>query len=584
MATRIHTHTYDALVVGAGGAGLMAALYAGREPDLRTAVISKLYPTRSHTGAAQGGIGAALGNMDEDGDRPEWHAFDTVKGSDYLGDQDAIRIMCEAAPEVVYELEHMGLPFSRTDDGKIAQRRFGGHTKNFGEEPVRRSCYAASRTGHTILQTLYQQCTKEGVEFHNEYHVVDLLVEDGTCRGVVALELATGDLHVFRASGVLMATGGHGRVWEVTSNAVTLTGDGLTLASRAGIPLEDLEFYQFHPTGIAGMGILITEGVRGEGGVLRNDAGERFMEEYAPSMKDLASRDVVSRAMYKEIRAGRGIDGDRKIHLDATHLGRDVLATKLTEIVDFCRTYLGIDPVDEPMPVHPTAHYAMGGIPTNVDGEVLASEDPDDVVRGLYAAGEAACVSVHGANRLGTNALLELVVFGRRAGTAMAEHCRAVDPPAVSAEAAESARAELESIRGREEGERAAVLREELQRLMMDKVSVFRTEELLTEARDELAELAERAERIVIDDEGEAFNLDLTEAWETRGMVELAQVITECALNRTESRGAHSREDHPDRNDEEWLKHTFAFRRDGDVEIRYQPVTVTDFEPKERTY
>lgn len=577
-------HTYDALVVGAGGSGLMAALYLGKHPDVRTAVISKLYPTRSHTGAAQGGIGAALGNMDDDGDRPEWHAFDTVKGSDYLGDQDAIEIMCSEAPEVVYELEHMGLPFSRTEEGRIAQRKFGGHTKNFGEEAVRRSCYAASRTGHTILQTLYQQCSKEGVEFYNEFHVVDLLVEDGRCRGLVALELATGKLHVFRASAVLLATGGHGRVWEITSNAVTLTGDGLVLCSRSGLPLEDLEFYQFHPTGINKMGILITEGVRGEGGILRNSEGDRFMEEYAPNLKDLASRDVVSRAIYKEIRAGRGIGGERYVHLDATHLGREVLETKLTEIVDFCRTYLGIDPVDQPMPVQPTAHYAMGGIPTDVDGQVQRNAD-GDLVSGLYAAGEAACVSVHGANRLGTNALLDLVVFGRRAGTAMAEFCAEADVARIGSEAAEPVREELETLRTREDGERAADIRADLQRLMMEKVSVFRTDELLREARDELRRLADRAANIAIDDRGREFNLDLTEAWETRGLVELAQVITECALNRTESRGAHSREDHPERDDEEWLKHSFAWRRaNSDIEIRYQPVTITRFEPKERTY
>ncbi len=578
-----NVHTYDALVVGAGGSGLMAALYLGKHPDVRTAVISKLYPTRSHTGAAQGGIGAALGNMDEDGDRPEWHMFDTVKGSDYLGDQEAIEIMCREAPDVVYELEHMGLPFSRTEDGKIAQRRFGGHTKDFGEEAVRRSCYAASRTGHTILQTLYQQCSKEGVEFHNEFHVLDLVMEDGACRGLVALELATGELHLFRAKAVLLATGGHGRVWEITSNAVTLTGDGLVLAARRGVPLEDLEFYQFHPTGIAKMGILITEGVRGEGGILRNDAGERFMEEYAPNLKDLASRDVVSRAIYKEIRAGRGIDGKRHVHLDATHLGRDVLESKLTEIVDFCRTYLGIDPVEEPMPVQPTAHYAMGGIPTNVDGEVQADET-GATLPGLYAAGEAACVSVHGANRLGTNALLDLVVFGRRAGNAMADFCAGTDPDPAGEESLARVRDEVRAFKEREEGHRAAEIRERMQQIMFEKVSVFRTEELLQEAREELAELSEMADRIVIDDKGDAFNLDLTEAWETKGMIELARVITECAHNRTESRGAHSREDYPERDDDEWLKHTFAFLRGDDVEIRYMPVSITRFEPKERTY
>ena len=576
-------HTYDALVVGAGGAGLMASLYLGRHPDVRTAVVSKLYPTRSHTGAAQGGIGASLGNMDPGGDRPEWHTYDTVKGSDYLGDQDAIEVMCQDAPEVVYELEHMGLPFSRTEDGRIAQRRFGGHTKDFGEEAVRRSCYAASRTGHAILQTLYQQCVRHDVKFFNEFHVVDLLIEDDTCRGVVALELATGELHVFRAKAVLLATGGHGRVWEITSNAVTLTGDGLALVARKGLPLEDLEFYQFHPTGIYRMGILITEGVRGEGGILRNSEGDRFMEEYAPNMKDLASRDVVSRAIYKEIRAGRGIDGKRYVHLDATHLGREVIEKKLTEIADFCRTYLGIDPVDEPMPVQPTAHYAMGGIPTNIRGEVMADET-GRVVRGLYAAGEAACVSVHGANRLGTNSLLDLVLFVRRSGDAMAGYCANADLLPGGEEDAEPAREELEAIRTREEGERAADIRTEMQELMMHNVSVFRTGELLEEAQETMADLFERSRHIVVDDKGSEFNLDLTEAWETKGMVELAQVITECALNRTESRGAHSREDFPKRNDEEWLKHTFAYRRDGRIDIAYKPVTITRFEPKERKY
>lgn len=578
-----NVHNYDALVVGAGGSGLMSALYLGKHPGVRTAVLSKLYPTRSHTGAAQGGIGASLGNMDEDGDRPEWHMFDTVKGSDYLGDQDAIEVMCEEAPEIVYELEHMGLPFSRTEDGRIAQRRFGGHTKDFGGEAVRRSCYAASRTGHTILQTLYQQCTKEGVEFYNEFYVVDLLVEDGECHGVVALELATGELHLFRAKAVLLATGGHGRVWEITSNAVTLTGDGLALAARSDLPLEDLEFYQFHPTGIWRMGILITEGVRGEGGILLNDEGERFMESYAPGLKDLASRDIVSRAIYKEVRAGRGIDGKRYVHLDATHLGREVLETKLTEIVDFCRTYLGIDPIEEPMPVQPTAHYAMGGIPTTIDGEVLADET-GRVVRGLYAAGEAACVSVHGANRLGTNALLDLVVFGRRAGNRMAEFCAETDLERIGTDALEPIREELTALRTRERGERAAEIRDDMQELMMQNVSVFRTEELLREAKSELVDLRERAENIAIDDRGKEYNLDLTEAWETRGMVQLAQIITECALNRTESRGAHSREDYPDRNDDEWLKHTFAWQRGSEIEIRYRPVVITRFEPKERVY
>jgi len=575
------THTYDALVIGAGGAGLMAATYLQDHPEVKTAVLSKLYPTRSHTGAAQGGIGAALGNMGED--HPDWHSFDTVKGSDYLGDQDAIEIMCHDAPQVVYELEHMGLPFSRTEDGRIAQRRFGGHTKNYGEEPVRRSCYAADRTGHMILQTLYQQSIRKGVEFHDEFHVLDLIVEDGSCRGVVALELETGELHQFRSKATLLATGGHGQVWSTTSNAVTLTGDGLTLAARNGIPLQDLEFYQFHPTGIYDMGILITEGVRGEGGILRNNEGERFMEKYAPNLKDLASRDVVSRAIYKEIRAGRGIEGKHHVHLDATHLGEDVIENKLPEIADFCRTYLGLDPVTTPMPVEPTAHYGMGGIPTNVDGQVEVDEQ-GNTMRGLYAAGECACVSVHGANRLGTNALLELVVFGRRAGNAMAEYCAEAELEPAGDAPMEQARDAVETLRTRESGERPADVRREMQELMMENVSVFRTEELLQEAKEKLVGLRERARSIAIDDRRKTFNTDLTEAWETVGMVELAQVITECALQRTESRGAHSREDYPDRNDEDWLVHTLARREDGEIELRYKPVTITEFEPKERTY
>jgi succinate dehydrogenase / fumarate reductase flavoprotein subunit len=561
----------------------MAAVYLARRPGLRTAVLSKLYPTRSHTGAAQGGIGASLGNMGEE-DSWEWHAFDTVKGGDYLGDQDAIEIMCREAPEVVYDLEHMGLPFSRTDDGRIAQRRFGGHTSNYGEALVRRSCYAADRTGHMILQTLYQQSIKRGVRFFDEFQVVDLLVDDGECRGAVALELRTGDLHVFRSKALVFATGGYGRIWEITSNAITLTGDGLFVAARRGVPLEDMEFFQFHPTGIWKLGILITEGVRGEGGILRNSEGERFMERYAPSLKDLASRDVVSRAIYKEIRAGRGIDGERYVHLDATHLGAEVIEKKLPEIADFCRTYLGIDPVTDPMPVQPTAHYAMGGIPTDVDGAVLAMDG--SVIGGLYAAGECACVSVHGANRLGTNSLLDLVVFGRRAGIAMAERCASAELLPVGDDPAARARADLERLRATagKGGERAVEIRREMSELMMNNVSVFRTEELLIEAKRKLAELKERADRIAIDDTSRGFNLDLTEAWETQGMVALAQVITECALNRTESRGAHSREDFPKRDDENWLKHTMAVLRDGAVEIGYKPVSFTRFEPKERVY
>ena len=578
----IHTHTYDALVVGAGGAGLMAAIYLSRHPEVRTAVISKLYPTRSHTGAAQGGIGAALGNLEED--HPEWHAFDTVKGSDYLGDQDAIKTMCDEAIPVIVELEHMGLPFSRTAEGKIAQRPFGGHSHHFGEGPVRRSCYAADRTGHMILQTLYQNCIKNDVDFFDEFQVLDLLVSEGRCAGIVAYHLDSGEMHVFHAKAVLFATGGFGRLWSITSNAFALTGDGPAIALRRGIPLEDMEFYQFHPTGIYRLGILITEGVRGEGGVLRNDHGERFMERYAPTMKDLASRDVVARAIRQEIREGRGINGKRYVYLDATHLGAEVIEKKLPDIADFCRTYIGVDPVTDPMPIQPTAHYAMGGIPTDINARVIL-DDQNTVLEGFYAAGETACVSVHGANRLGTNSLLDLVVFGRRAGLDMARFCTENDlpplPPNPTADAEEQLRKLLEGT----EGEPAAKLRDEMQDTMFDNVSVFREESGMREALTKLRELRERFRNVLVMDKGKRFNMDLMEAWELGNLLALAEVTTASALNRTESRGAHSREDYPDRNDEEWLKHTLAYRaEDGSIDIRYKPVTITQFQPKERVY
>jgi succinate dehydrogenase / fumarate reductase, flavoprotein subunit len=582
----IHTHTYDALVVGGGGAGLMTAIYLSRTPGLRTACITKLYPTRSHTGAAQGGICAALANLEED--HPEWHAFDTVKGSDYLGDQDAIETMCEEAVPVIIELEHMGLPFSRTADGKIAQRPFGGHTHHFGQGPVRRSCYAADRTGHMILQTLYQNCIKNGVEFFDEFQVVDvLLADDGRCCGVVAWEVATGDLHVFHAKAVEFATGGFGRVWSITSNAHANTGDGVAIALRRGIPLEDMEFYQFHPTGIYRLGILITEGVRGEGGILRNDHGERFMERYAPTMKDLASRDVVSRAISKEIREGRGIGGKKYVYLDATHLGSEVIENKLPDIADFCRTYLGVDPVKEPMPIQPTAHYAMGGIPTDIDCRVIRDAS-GTVLPGLYAAGEVACVSVHGANRLGTNSLLDLVVFGRRGGLAMAEFCKTAELaplPRNPTEMVEARFAGLLGGGGGGKGESAARIREEMQDTMQDNVGIFREAAGMQEARAKLVELQERYRSVVVMDKGKRFNTDLLEAWELGNLLDLAQVTTDCAINRTESRGAHLREDFLDRNDAEWMKHTLVTRDEqGGHAITYKPVTITKFQPKERVY
>jgi succinate dehydrogenase / fumarate reductase flavoprotein subunit len=572
-------HSYDAIVVGAGGAGLMAALELSQHAS--TAVLSKLYPTRSHTGTAQGGIGAALGNLEED--MWEWHAFDTVKGSDYLADQDAVDVMCQEAIDAVYTLEHMGLPFDRTPDGKIAQRRFGGHTNNITKQPVMRACHSADRTGHMILQTLYQQCIKNGVTFFDEFQVVDTISGGDCAQGVVAMDMGAGELHVFRAKAALFATGGWGRVWQITSNAFSLTGDGPAVLLRCGLPLEDMEFFQFHPTGIYKMGILITEAVRGEGGVLRNSEGERFMERYAPTIKDLASRDVVSRAIYLEVQEGRGIDGKSYVHLDATHLGRDKIESKLPDIADFTRTYLGIDPAIEPMPVQPTAHYAMGGIPTDVDGRLVIDEN-NTILPGLYAAGECACVSVHGANRLGTNSLVDLVVFGRRAGRDMVRYVKETEFTPMPTEPEARAREMLDHLLNSSGGESSADIRQELQRTMMDHVGVFRTAKGMQQALAKIQELQERFRRVQIDDKDKRFNQELIEAWEVGCLLDLAEVTTVSALARQESRGAHSRDDFPERDDNNWLKHSLVYRRDGENEIKYKPVVVTRYEPKARVY
>jgi succinate dehydrogenase / fumarate reductase flavoprotein subunit len=561
-------HQFDAIVVGAGGAGLMAALYA-TQGGANVAVVSKLYPTRSHTGTAQGGIGAALGNLDED--NPLWHAYDTVKGGDYLTDQNAAKVLADEAIDAVIELEHMGLPFDRTDDGRISQRRFGGHTSNFGEKPVRRACHAADRTGHMILQTLYQQCIKNNVTFFDEFHVVDVIVNQGAVCGVVAVELGSGEMHIFHGKATLFATGGWGRVWSVTSNAHSLTGDGAIVTYRRGIPLQDMEFYQFHPTGIYKMGILITEGVRGEGGVLINGRGERFMEKYAPRIKDLASRDVVSRAIYLELRNGNGIKGKDYVYLDVTPetvnrylaeagetrriTGEDI-EKKLPDILDFCRTYLGVDPVHEPMPIQPTAHYAMGGIPTNVNAEAVIDENWT-VLPGLYAAGEVACVSCHGANRLGTNSLVDLVVFGRRGGKQVAEYVKQADFVPLPTNPSGEVEAELNRIRNSSGKTRPGELRKTMQNIMMENVSVFREEKGMKVALDCVRELKQRFQNdLTIDDKGQKFNTDLLEAWELGCLLDIAEVTTIAALSRTESRGGHSREDYKERDDANWMVHT----------------------------
>jgi succinate dehydrogenase / fumarate reductase flavoprotein subunit len=586
-------HDYDVVIVGAGGAGMRAALESSHRA--RTAVLTKLYPTRSHTGAAQGGMAAALSNVEDD--NAEWHVFDTIKGGDYLVDQDAAEILCNEAVDAVLDLEKMGLPFNRTEDGHIDQRRFGGHTRNHGEAAVRRACYSADRTGHMILQTLYQQCVKQKVEFFNEFYVLDLLLTENpqdaapganvAVAGVVAYELATGEIHTFRAKSVIFATGGAGKVFKTTSNAHTLTGDGMGIALRAGLPLEDMEFFQFHPTGLAGLGILLSEAARGEGGMLRNSTGERFMERYAPTIKDLAPRDMVARAMANEVREGRGCGPHKDyVLLDLTHLEPAHIDAKLPDITEFARTYLGVEPYTEPVPVFPTAHYAMGGIPTNVTAQVLRNNT--DVVAGLYAAGECACVSVHGANRLGTNSLLDINVFGRRAGIAAAEYAVATaSAPELPDDAEAGVVALVEKLRSSVSSggtETVAGLRRELQETMDRNVQVFRTSESLTEAATLIASLKARYENIAIHDRGQKYNTDLLEAVELSFLIELAEVVVAGALAREESRGGHYREDFPTRDDKKFMRHTMAYASDEGVRLDYKPVVITKYQPMERKY
>ncbi|MGH2629290.1 MAG: succinate dehydrogenase flavoprotein subunit [Actinomycetota bacterium] len=579
MAT---THTYDALVVGAGGAGMRAAIELSDR--VRTAVISKLYPTRSHTGAAQGGVCAALANTEED--HPEWHAFDTIKGGDYLVDQPAAMLMTEEAIEAIYQLERWGLPFDRTPEGRIDQRRFGGHTAEHGERPVRRACYAADRTGHMILQTLYQQCVKRDVRFFNEFYCLDLLRDaEGAASGVVAYELATGELHVFRAKSIVFATGGYGRMFSVTSNAHALTGDGPAVVWRRGVPLEDMEMYQFHPTGLARLGVLLSEAARGEGGVVLNKDGERFMERYAPTIKDLAPRDMVSRAIYQEIKEGRGggPDGDWAF-LDIRHLDRKVIEEKLPDITEFARVYLKVEPTKEPVPVQPTAHYAMGGIPADVDGRVVEGAD-EMPIPGLYAAGECACVSVHGANRLGTNSLLDIVVFGRRAGVDAARHAKETALGDLPANPTDRTLSMLNGVLERSEGENAADIRKEMQTSMFDLAFVVRSEESLSKMESIVGELQERFGRVAIGDKGALYNTDLMETVELGYLLDCAQALVVSARARTESRGGHYRDDHPLRDDANWLKHTLAYRNDdGSIRLDFKPVKMGPYVPMERKY
>jgi len=570
---------HDILIVGAGLAGLRAAVECVEKADV--AVVTKVLPTRSHSGTAQGGITASLGNEEED--HWEWHFFDTVKGSDYLADQDAVEIMVRDAPRVIYELEHMGVPFSRTLEGKIAQRNFGGHTRDFGKKPVKRACYAADHTGRVVLDTLYDQCLRHQVRFYSEHYLLSLGFDEGKCSGVVTYDLASGGVSFLQARAVLLATGGCGKIFKTTSNGFASTGDGFDLAFQSGIPLEDMEFIQFHPTGLYPLGILVSEAARGEGGILRNGLGERFMERYAPTIKDLAARDVVSRAILMEVREGRGIGGKDYVHLDLTHLGEQKIQEKLWEIASFARIYLGIDPAHQPIPVSPTCHYAMGGIPTDPDGRVLADEK-GTVAQGLYAAGECACVSVHGANRLGCNSLLDLLVFGRRSGMAMKGDLPQLGLRPVKEDPLKTVEERLARFGNGKGKERIDPLRREMQSLMMEFGSVFREEKGLQKGIERIRDLKDRYMDVKVVHQGKTFNYELVEAIELGNQLDLAEVILLSALHRKESRGGHFREDYSARDDRNYLKHTLVFNTAKGLEVRYKPVKITRFQPQARVY